>query len=72
MSVCNNINKNIWQSKNLTDFSVGMWEPTYDTELWTTDEKLDLFIQYVGQGDAETLDNIPPQVVSILEIDLNN
>jgi len=72
MSVCNNINKNIWQSKNLSDFSVGMWEPTYDTELWTTDEKLDLFIQYVGQGDAETLENIPPQVVSILEIDLNN
>ena len=70
MSVCNNINKNIWQSKNLTDFSVGMWEPTYDTELWKTDEKLDLFIQFVGQGDAETLESIPPQVVSILEINL--
>ena len=72
MSVCNNIKNNFWQTKNLTNFSVGMWEPTYDTELWRTSGKLNLFIQNVGQGDSETLESITPQLVSILEIELNN
>jgi hypothetical protein len=49
-----------------------MWEPTYDTELWKTAGKLNLFIQNIGQGESETLENIPAQVVSILEIELNN
>ena len=72
MSVCNNIERNDWQTVNLTDFTVGMWEPTYDTELWKTTGKLNLFIQNVAQGDAETLENIPPQVISILELELGN
>lgn len=72
MSVCNNIKKNLWQTKNLTNFPVGMWEPTFDTELWRSSGKLNLFIQNVCQGDSEALKNIPPQLVSILEIDLNN
>lgn len=69
ISVCNDIGNNDWQTKNLTDFSVGMWEPTYDTELWEDTGKLNLFVQNVGQGDSETLENIPPQVVSILEVE---
>ena len=72
MSICNNIKNNSWQTKTLTNSPVGMWEPTYDTELWRTSGKLNLFIQNVGQGDSETLESIPPQVVSILEMELNN
>jgi hypothetical protein len=68
MSVCENIKNNLWFTTNLTDYSVGMWEPTYDTELWKTSGKLNLFIQNVGQGDSETLEYIPPQIVSILEL----
>lgn len=68
MSVCNDIKNNFWRTKNLTNFSVGMWEPTYDTELWKTSAILNLFIQNVGQGDAETLENVSPQFVSILEL----
>jgi hypothetical protein len=68
MSVCNNIKNNVWQIQNLTDFSVGMWEPTFDTELWKVAGELNLFIQNVGQGDSETLEIVPPQVVSILEL----
>lgn len=30
MAVCNSIKNNSWQTKDLTNFSVGMWEPTYD------------------------------------------
>ena len=66
-AICNDIKKNEWHIKDLTSFSVGQWEPTYDTELWKSENKLNLFVQYVGQGDAESLDKLKPQMVSILE-----
>jgi hypothetical protein len=64
---CQDLKARKWEIQDLTQFSVGMWEPTYDTELWKTSGVLHLFIQTVGQGDGETLDDIPPQTVSILE-----
>lgn len=67
IAVCDNIEKNRWSVKDLTTFPVGMWEPTYDTELWKRENKLHLFIQNVGQGDAETMENILPSMISILE-----
>lgn len=72
ISICKNIDNNLWETKNLTNFSVGMWEPTYDSELWKSTDRLHLFIQYVGQGDAETLENVQSQMVSILEMELIN
>lgn len=68
LSACGDKDNNIWKSGTLTNFSVGMWEPTYDTELWRTSGKLNLFVQNVGQGDSETAENVPPQMVSVLEI----
>ncbi len=56
-----------WQIGELVTETVGAWEPTYDPEVWKRDHKLHLFVQRVGQGDAETLENVPPQEVSILE-----
>ena len=67
VAVCNDIKKNNWDVKNLTAFPVGMWEPTYDTELWRTSNKLNLFIQRVGQGNAETTEDVLPSMISILE-----
>lgn len=64
---CNNIEKNIWSLKDLTSFSVGKWEPTYDTELWKTSGKLHIFIQNVVQRDAEATENVLPEMISILE-----
>lgn len=72
LAACDNIENNNWHVRDLTTFSVGLWEPTYDTELWRTNEKLHLFIQNVGQGDSEKIDNISAQMVSILEIEPNN
>jgi BNR repeat-containing family member/Domain of Unknown Function (DUF1080) len=43
------------------------WEPSYDPMVWKNQRKLHLFLQNVGQGDAESLQNIPPQPVGILE-----
>lgn len=56
-----------WNFKNLTDFSVSAWEPTFDPELWKRKGILNLFVQCVGQGDLETLEDLPPQIIQILE-----
>lgn len=42
-----------WSVTDLTDFSVGAWEPTFDPELWKRDKKLSLFVQPTFQGDGE-------------------
>lgn len=67
VAICNNLEDNIWKPKDLTSFAVGQWEPTYDTELWKSENKLHIFIQNTGQGDEENAENIQPQIVSVLE-----
>jgi hypothetical protein len=52
---------------DLTEEPVGMWEPTYDPEVWRRRRELHLFVQRVGQGQGETTEDIPAQPVSILE-----
>ena len=56
-----------WSLSTLLATSVGQWEPTYDPELWRASERLALQVQRVGQGDGESLENVAPQMVSILE-----
>ncbi len=66
-AMTNDINSGKWTITDLTETSVGMWEPSFDNELWRTRGLLDIFIQRVGQGDGEKLEDIAPQMVSILE-----
>jgi hypothetical protein len=56
-----------WEIVDLPAPPVGMWEPSYDPVVWKRDGVLHLFHQPVGQGQAETLEDVPPQPVSILE-----
>ena len=67
VAICNDLGKQIWQFKDLTGFSVGMWEPSYDTELWKRSQLLHIYIQKVGQGDGEKTEDLTPSNVSILE-----
>lgn len=60
-----------WSLRDLTEESVEMWEPSYDTELWKRDGVLHIFKQHVGQGERETLEEVEPQMVSILEWNLS-
>ena len=55
-----------WGVYDLTDYSVRSWEPSYDTDLWKERHILDLFVQAVGQGDGEGLEEIGAQPVGIL------
>jgi hypothetical protein len=67
MASCSELKKGQWEFEDLTEVSVGSWEPSLDTELWEKENELHLFVQHVGQGDGETTEDIPPQMVYILE-----
>ena len=56
-----------WKLIDLTSFSLGSWEPTFDTELWKQKGILQLFIQKVEQADAEGKVQMEPQPVQVLE-----
>jgi len=56
-----------WNIIDLDTTSVGLWEPTHDPTIWKEEQVLHLFHQHVGQGEAETLEDIPAQQISILE-----
>lgn len=56
-----------WKVTDLTQESVGSWEPSFDTELWKNKHRLHLFLQEVQQVDGEGLSNTPPKRVSVLE-----
>ncbi|MBL7742508.1 MAG: BNR repeat-containing protein [Chitinophagaceae bacterium] len=63
-----NINsKKKWKVIDLTLKPVGAWEPSYDTELWKKEHKLNLYLQYVKQADAEGVSDVLPQMVQVLE-----
>jgi hypothetical protein len=46
--------------KDLTDDSVGQWEPAYDPVLWRRDNVLHLFLQKVEQENLDLLQGTPP------------
>lgn len=56
-----------WTVRELWPTSVGQWEPTYDLDRWRGEGRLSLFVQRVGQGDGESLEDVPAQPVSILD-----
>jgi hypothetical protein len=56
-----------WNISDIYTASVGMWEPTLDHRAWKNNHVLYLFVQKVGQGDGETLEEIPPQKVYLLK-----
>lgn len=56
-----------WELLDLGDSTVGAWEPSFDAVRWAADGQMDLFVQRVGQGDGEGIEDLPPQPAMILE-----
>jgi len=56
-----------WKTSILFARDMGRWEPGFDSNLWQNRQVLNLFLQTVGQGQAETLESIAPTMVSIME-----
>jgi hypothetical protein len=57
-----------WRVTDLTDFGVGAWEPSFDTELWRTQHRLHLYVQHVAQGDGERVTQLSAQPVYVLRV----
>ncbi len=70
MNVCEDINADTLEiyTYDITDFSVGDWEPTYDIDLWKDSSRLDIYVQRMEQGDGETLSDLPAQPVYIWSV----
>ena len=73
ISVAMNSNIGIgnWRVTNLTNESVGSWEPTYDTELWKRKRQVSLFVQFTDQKDGEGKAAIEPQQVKVIDFKIN-
>jgi len=67
LATCKNLHSGTWITQPLSTGSYGNWEPTYDQQLWADRHELDLFVQRVGQGNGETLENLPAQPITVLE-----
>jgi hypothetical protein len=65
--VVNKVGKGKWKIIDLTNNSLGAWEPTYDIALWKEKKILDLFVQKVEQVDGEGKADVAPQAVQVLE-----
>lgn len=57
-----------WKIKDLTDFSVGAWEPSIDNDLWREQKRLNVFVQATSQGDGEKTVDTPPTPVYVMEV----
>lgn len=71
IAVCNNIKENNWKVIDMTNQSVGSWEPSYDTELWKEKDRIHLFVQRTEQVDGEGKADVGEEKVYVLEINNN-
>ena len=67
VAYCGDLARPHWKVRDLTHFGVRYWEPSYDSVRWKLDGVLSLYVQVAGQGDAETLEDVPPQTAYVLE-----
>jgi hypothetical protein len=67
VAISKNLESKKWKYKDLTKSPVGLWEPTYDTELWKNNKILNLFVQNVEQGDGETTIDLKGQKANVLQ-----
>ena len=56
-----------WAIYDITPKSVGQSDPLCDLQVWQAKREIHLFTQFVGQGDSETQEDVPPQTVSVIE-----
>lgn len=68
LAYLDNLSKGGWDIRDLTDFSVDAWEPSYDTNLWNKQELLHIYVQCTSQGDGEKVKKSMPQPVYVLEV----
>ena len=63
------VESNRWSFQDLTKAPVDHWEPSCDLAHWHDAQQLHLFLQRVGQGAHESLEDRSPQPIYVLEFD---
>jgi len=63
-----NLKNKEWKLQDISQFTVGQWEPNLDKELWEQKKQLHIFSQNVSQADREGLAKAAPQMVQVLEV----
>jgi len=63
-----NLKNKEWKLQDISQFTVGQWEPNLDKELWEQKKQLHIFSQNVSQADGEGLAKAAPQMVQVLEV----
>jgi hypothetical protein len=69
VAVSTDADREHWEIAELYRPTVGLWEPVHDPAVWREHGLLHLLVQQVGQGDAETMEDLPPQPIGVLEWD---
>lgn len=72
MASTTEIGRKPWEITDLTDFSVGAWEPTLDAALWNASGIAHIFVQECHQGDGERTVASDPTTVYVLELRQSN
>ncbi len=67
VAVCESLNESSWSIYDITPDSVGQSDPVYDAQVWQNQREIHLLTQFVGQGDSESQEDVPPQTVSVLK-----
>lgn len=57
-----------WKITDLTEYSVGQWEPNYDVALWKRKKELHVFLQDVTQIDGEGVATNNSSMVKSLKV----
>jgi hypothetical protein len=63
-----NLTKKEWKLSDVTNYSVGQWEPNFDKQLWKEKKQLHIFSQNVSQTDGEGLSKVAPQPIRVIEL----
>lgn len=67
VAISEDLDESVWAIYDITAESVGQSDPLYDPQVWQNKREIHLLTQFVGQGDGETQEDVPPQTVSVIE-----
>lgn len=70
LASCPDLASSAWSYRDLTETSLGDYEPTYDINLWRARGELNVFVERAEQVDGEGVGETPPQTVYVADVKL--
>lgn len=57
-----------WTITDLTSFSLGAWEPSFDAVLWRKEKKLNIFVQQTTQANGDVVQTTDSKTIYVMEL----